>query len=142
MAALTAARNTVEKDNPAAFVHEAAAGLAASATVYQGGIVCKNSSGYIVPGSTSTTLVAMGVAQETVANGAVAGAIKVKAKSCVAKFANSAAGDAITIAEVGTDCYIVDDQTVAKTSGSSTRSVAGKVFEVAADGVFVKIGLF
>ena len=37
-------------------------------------------------------------------------------------FANSASGDLITAAEVGSDCYIVDDQTVAKTNGSSTRS--------------------
>ena len=45
--------------------------------------------------------------------------------------------DAITLADVGSDCYIVDDQTVAKTNGTNTRSVAGKVFDVDADGVWV-----
>jgi hypothetical protein len=142
MAALTAARNTVEKDNPAAFSHEPAAGVATATTIYQGSIVCFNSSGYLVPGSTATTLKAAGVAQEGVVNAGANGAAKCKLRSCVAKFANSSAGDLITIADVGADCYIVDDQTVAKTSGGSTRSVAGKVFEIAADGVFVKIGLF
>lgn len=142
MAALTAARNTLEKDNPAAFAHEPAAGVAASTTIYQGSIVCKNASGYLVPGSTATTQVAMGVAQETVVNSGSAGAVKVKLRSCVAKFANSSAGDLIGIADVGSNCYIVDDQTVAKTDGTGTRSVAGKVFEIAADGVFVKLGLF
>ena len=39
--------------------------------------------------------------------------------------------------DIGSDCYIVDDQTVAKTSGTNTRSVAGKVFDVDADGVWV-----
>jgi hypothetical protein len=56
-------------------------------------------------------------------------------------FQNSTAGDLIAQADVGTDCYIVDDQTVAKTSGTNTRSVAGKVQEVdAALGVRVKVG--
>lgn len=142
MPALTAARNTVEKDNPLAFSHEPAAGVAASTTIYQGAIVCFNSSGYLVPGSTSTSQRSAGVAQETVVNSGTAGAARVKLRSCVAKFANSSAGDLITIADVGADCFIVDDNTVAKTNGSSTRSVAGKVFEIAADGVFVKIGLF
>ena len=41
---------------------------------------------------------------------------------------------------MGSDCYIVDDQTVAKTNGTNTRSVAGKIIAVDADGVWVKIG--
>lgn len=45
--------------------------------------------------------------------------------------------DAIALADIGSDCYIVDDQTVAKTSGSATRSVAGKIFDVDAAGVWV-----
>ena len=56
------------------------------------------------------------------------------------KYGNSSAGDLIAQADVGADCYIVDDQTVAKTNGSSTRSVAGKIIAVDADGVWVKIG--
>ena len=52
-------------------------------------------------------------------------------------FANSASADLISLADIGADCYIVDDQTVAKTSGTNTRSVAGKVFDVDADGVWV-----
>ena len=43
-------------------------------------------------------------------------------------------------ADVGADCYIVDDQTVAKTNGTNTRSVAGKIIAVDADGVWVKLG--
>ena len=51
--------------------------------------------------------------------------------------ANSSSADAITLADIGSDCFIVDDQTVAKTSATNTRSVAGKVFDVDADGVWV-----
>ena len=53
------------------------------------------------------------------------------------RFGNSASGDLIAIADIGNDCYIVDDQTVAKTNGTNTRSVAGKVHDVDAEGVWV-----
>ncbi len=43
------------------------------------------------------------------------------------RFANSAAGDLITKADIGAACYIVDDQTVARTNGTNTRSPAGVV---------------
>ena len=51
------------------------------------------------------------------------------------KFANLAA-DLVTHAERGKSCYIAVDQTVAKTNGGATRSVAGKVLGVEADGVW------
>lgn len=141
MAALTAARNTVEKDNPAAFAHEPSIGLAAATTIYQGSIVMENA-GRLVPGSTATGLTSMGVAQETVVNSGAAGSVTVKLRSCVAKFANSSAGDLIAGADIGNTCYVVDDQTVAKTDGTGTRSAAGKVMSVESDGVFVAVGLF
>jgi hypothetical protein len=52
-------------------------------------------------------------------------------------FANSADTDEITTADIGSNCYIVDDQTVAKTDGTGTRSIAGEVFDVDAQGVWV-----
>ena len=42
--------------------------------------------------------------------------------------------------EQGT-AYIVDDQTVAKTNGSSTRSAAGTIVDVDAQGVWVRVGI-
>lgn len=44
-------------------------------------------------------------------------------------------------ADVGADCYVVDDQTVARTSATNTRSRAGIVVAVEPDGVWVQIGL-
>ena len=43
----------------------------------------------------------------------------------------------IAAADIGNNCYVVDDQTVAKTNGTNSRSVAGKVHDVDAIGVWV-----
>lgn len=107
----------------------------ASTTIYAGALVCVNAAGYAVPGSTSTTLKAVGRAEETVDNSAGAqGAKTVELTIGKFKYANSSAGDLIAVAERYDDCYIVDDQTVAKTDGTSTRSVAGKIADIDADG--------
>ena len=47
-------------------------------------------------------------------------------------------GDAVTIADRYNQCFIVDDQTVARTDGTSSRSAAGIVIDVDADGVWVQ----
>lgn len=112
-----------------------------NSTVYAGSLVCFNASGHIAVGSTATTLIAAGVATETKTNSGSAGSTNVRFRQGVFKFNNSSAGDAIAIADIGDDCYIVDDETVAKTDGSSSRSRAGKVIDVVSDGVFVLIGL-
>lgn len=43
---------------------------------------------------------------------------------------NSDSTDQVTQQQVGSLCYCVDDQTVAKTSAGGTRSVAGRVWKV------------
>jgi hypothetical protein len=50
---------------------------------------------------------------------------------------NSAAADLIAKADIGASCYVVDDQTVAKTNGGGARPRAGKVFDVDEYGVWV-----
>ena len=52
--------------------------------------------------------------------------------------ANSTA-DPVTLAQTGKDCYVVDSQTVAKTSDTNARPVAGKVLGLENDGVWVLI---
>lgn len=115
--------------------------VAASTKIYLGALVCTNAAGNAVPGSTSTTLKARGIAQEQVDNLAgSAGDKTVPTRTGIFPFKNSASGDLITRADIGNDCYIVDDETVAKTSGSSTRSIAGKIKDIDASGVWVAIG--
>ncbi len=132
MAALAADRNTPEEVGR---VYEDAP--AAGQVIYKGALVCLNASGAIVVGSVSTTLKALGVAQNSTLDQAYPG--KIRAKRGTYRFANSAAGDAIAAADYGASCYIVDDQTVAKTSGTSTRSIAGIIRGVDAQGVWVEI---
>lgn len=136
MTALAAARATPEMLGPIINVP-----VKASTTCYQGGLAVA-SSGYAAPGSTATGLIALGVFEANADNSAGSnGAISVNIRPGTFKFANSASTDAIAQAEVGASCYIVDDATVAKTSATSTRSIAGKVIAVESDGVWVKIGL-
>ncbi|MDY0212559.1 MAG: hypothetical protein RBR06_06100 [Desulfuromonadaceae bacterium] len=133
MAELTQDRNTMRREGAGLTL-----GIAASTKVFAGGIACRNATGYAVPGSTSTTLKALGAFQAQADNSAGGDGGKMaqirKGTFC---FGNSASTDAITIADIGNDCYIVDDQTVAKTSGTSTRSVAGTVADVDSTGVWV-----
>lgn len=134
MAALTTARNTKQRigevfDFP----------VKAATTCQQGGLAVLDA-GYATPGRTATALIAAGVFLES-ATAVAAGDATARVERGIFKFGNSTAGDLIAQADVGADCYIVDDQTVAKTNGSSTRSRAGKVTAVDADGVWVQVGI-
>jgi hypothetical protein len=110
--------------------------------VFQGGLVALDAGGNLVPMSTATGLKCVGRAEESIDNSAGAdGDLSCKVKPGCFRWANSAAGDAITKAEVGSVCYGVDDQTVAKTDGTGTRSAAGIVHSVDTDGVWVISGI-
>jgi hypothetical protein len=109
--------------------------------VYAGSIGCINSSGYLTKGATATGLKCVGRINEQVDNSAgSAGDLNAEVENGIFRFANSADADAIALADVGNVCFIVDDQTVAKTSGSSTRSPAGIIEDVDTDGVWVRMG--
>jgi len=115
--------------------------VAAAATIFAGALVCLDAAGNAVPGATAVNLKARGRAEEAVDNSAgVAGAKTVKTKRGTFRFENSAGGDEITATDIEKVCYIVDDQTVAKTDGAGTRSVAGKVVSVETAGVYVEVG--
>lgn len=139
MAALTAPRNTKESQQG---LHELP--VDAGKVCYAGGIGCLDQAdGLAKPGVTATTLVALGRIENTADNSAGAdGAVKVLVKEGDFWWGNSASADAIAIDDIGKNCYIVDDQTVALTSGTDTRSIAGKVVNVDATlGVLVRMGL-
>ena len=117
-------------------------GVADGVHIYAGTLAVKNATGFAEPGSTALNKVALGRAKEEVDNTDGAdGDLSITIEEGEFKFDNSAAGDAITVADIGSDCYIVDDQTVAKTDGTGTRSKAGVITGVDDDGVWVKVGL-
>lgn len=134
MAALTADRNTVRRDGV-----EFGDPVAASTVIYAGSMVALNASGDAVPASAAATQRTRGVAEEHVDNAAgAAGAKKVIVRRGLFRFANSASTDLIARADIGNPCYVVDDQTVAKTSNSNARPVAGTIRDVEAAGVWVE----
>jgi hypothetical protein len=109
--------------------------------IYSGSLVCVDAGGFAVPGATALGLRAVGRAEARADNSAgVDGAIRAKTWRSIFRWENSAAGDAITQADVGNDAYIVDDQTVAKTNGTNTRSRAGVIVDVDDLGVWVLTG--
>jgi len=133
MTAMSKARSIVESQGVFSFVP-----VKGATTILQGALVV-TSSKLARPGYTATGLTVVGVAEETVVNNAADGAAKVLAKRGTFKFFNLAS-DPITAGAEVQECYVVDDQTVAATDGGGTRSKAGKIIQVEADGVFVRVG--
>ncbi|WP_323780137.1 hypothetical protein [Thalassovita sp.] len=134
MTALTADRNTPRYEGD---IRQG--GVAASTKIFGGAIVMRNAAGYLTKGQTATGLVGVGRAEEQVDNSAGAnGALNIDYRPGSHRYANSASTDEITAADIGAKCYAVDDQTVAKTDGTSTRSPAGIVDDVDALGVWVR----
>jgi hypothetical protein len=113
--------------------------VAAATEIFAGGLIVLNA-GVAEPGSEATDLKAVGRAEEYVDNSAgSAGDKTVRVRRGLFRFANSAGGDEITLADVGGSAYIVDDQTVAKTDNTGTRSAAGTIEDVDDAGVWVNI---
>ncbi len=112
--------------------------MAAAVLGYSGALAVLDANGNVKPGVTGIGLSGLGKFSDTFDNSAgIAGAKNADVDVGVFQFANSANADAITQADIDRYCYVVDDQTVAKTDGGSTRSVAGIVADVDAQGVWV-----
>lgn len=136
MVAATQDRNTkrragVERHDP----------MGANQTIYAGTIVCLDAAGNAVKGAATATLKARGIAVEQAVNGAGIGESRVRSRPEEALLANSAGADEITRADIGGDCFIADDQTVAKTNGGNTRPLAGKVVGLDGGNVWVRVGI-
>lgn len=110
-------------------------GVKTSTTLYVGGIVCTDSSGYAVPGATATGLKAWGILgrtplsspiQGSVTNSGSSGAINVDVFQG-AFYLDNSGSDPVSITNIGTLVYMSDDHTVCATNGSSTRSVLGEM---------------
>lgn len=134
MTALAGDRNTPERSGDHREI-----GAAAGAVLYAGAMAAVNAAGFAVPVTSAVGLKGAGRVENRIDNtGGAAGAQRVKIRAGIFRYANSAAADALSQADIGSDVYGVDDQTVAKTSASNTRSVVGKLFDVDDQGVWVK----
>lgn len=133
MTATTADRNTEMREGRIVSVP-----IAGGQLIRAGVIVGVNANGLALEGKTEADLTYIGRSELYVDNTAGAdGAQSVQVRRGAAfKWAN-AADDPVTQACFGKPCFIEDNQTVAKTNGSGTRSQAGIVVGVVADGVWV-----
>lgn len=144
MAALTNQRDTPHlSDPPVSMVDQA---VKTNVKLFRGGIVVTDATGYGIPAATATGLICVGICDPQDAATAVIDATGVASGGKIARVAegchrigNSSAGDLIGQTEIGKVCYLVDDQTVAKTDGTGTRSKAGVVENVDAQGVWVRM---
>jgi hypothetical protein len=113
--------------------------VAASVKIWAGALIMRNAAGYLTRGATATGCVEVGRAEQTLDNTGAAGSATVEYRVGTFLFSNSGGGDQITIADIGDVCFIVDDQTVARTDGSGTRSRAGIVDGIDSAGVWVRM---
>ena len=114
--------------------------MGASTTIYRGTIVSLDQSGYGFPGTASLVRTPIGVATEQKVNSGAAGAKTIRIQKGCFGFVNSAGDDLVTFADVGRPCYVVDDQTVARTSANGARPFAGRVARIENSLVFVEVG--
>jgi len=135
MAALTANRDTPRKLS----AHDMQHGYTGidSAAFYKGALLMYDRSDQRVkPATAATDAVCLGRGLTRVTTGA-SNTLTVESESGIFRWGNSSAGDAITAGHIGLACFMVDDQTVALTDGTGTRSKAGTIYDVDATGVWV-----
>lgn len=152
MTALTAPRSTpsLATGKDAWTTHP----VAANVKIYPGAQVALNATGYLVPATSVTTLKVIGVAspkgnQYTRTGPAQVvlgyidttdladGAVECTVQHPIALMVNS--GTSITKADIGNDCFAVDDQTVAKTNGGTSQVTRGDVTFSGTDAVGVTV---
>ena len=113
--------------------------VAANAVIWKGTIVALNA-GNATAGAAGAGRVTVGIAQASADNtGGAAGALRVDVKRGTFLLRNSAGADEVTAANIGSPCYVVDNDTVARTHATNTRSVAGTIRAVGDGGVWVQI---
>ena len=94
--ALSAAKSTQNLDGRP-YPSRITLGVKTSTTVYQGGLVAVDSTGYAVPASVSTTHYVQGVALATVTNSGSSGTVTVDVRPGTWLFKNSSSSDEITV---------------------------------------------
>lgn len=109
-----------------------------STKVFKGALVALNA-GFAAPGTAATSLVAVGVASETSDNSSGSdGAVSVLVEEGIFEF-NNHGTNTVVQANVGSDCFIEDDNTVGNVSTGKSR--AGKVVGFSGTKVLVKVAL-
>lgn len=119
MAALTESKSRKYISNAASFIRNFA--VAANTTIYEGGMVCVNASGYLVPAADTANFRFIGVANETVdnstgSNGDLNCAVRINTVEWVTK-------SSPVVADLGKVCSATDDDTVAVAVGTNVKGI-------------------
>ena len=127
MTALTSDRATSQRDG-----RERSFTVASGVTIYAGALVMLDGA-TVKPGAVASNKRAVGRAEADATAGDT-----VKVRRGVFRWANDTATNGnLRTQDIGQDAYILDDQTVSRIATS--RTVAGKVFDVEDNGVWVEI---
>lgn len=138
MAALTDNRDTQEMLSSFSMRHEKLAG--SSDEFYKGQMVCIDvdaTGSPIVPAvAGDLTLRVVGRCETRLSAGG-SNTAKVKYKSGIFKWNIGTSGEAIDANDVGKICYVIDDNTVGISGNSAANAIAGRIYQVDSDGVWV-----
>jgi hypothetical protein len=121
--------------------------ISANTRLFKGALLGKNSSGQVIPGGplAGGTVAIVGVSSAQYNNltggefGGLANSVDVEAEYGVFGF-NISSTAAVTAADVGTVVFCEDDNTISRTSQTSTLAAAGVLTEVRNGKAFVWIG--
>lgn len=105
--------------------------IAGTIVLWRGAMVFNNASGY-ADMTTGNGLKCLGVSpadQDNLAGAAAAFRAEIVCDE-IFDFAIGTSSDALVDADVGATVYAIDNATVGKTSGSSSRSIAGTLVEI------------
>lgn len=112
--------------------------VAANAVIHGGAAVVVDS-GYADRATTKLGLKFIGIAEQAIDNtGGADGAQSVEVRRERLFHLKNSQADPISQADLFNNCYLVDDETVAKTDGANTRSVAGRIVEIDSTGIWVE----
>jgi hypothetical protein len=138
MAAITIERNTARGAESAFPSGPLPYKMKGGVKILKGTIVVLDA-GFAKHGVAAASLIVVGKAAETVDNTAGAdGALEIQVEEGIFKFGNHGV-NTVVAANVGSDCYIEDNQTVGNLITGKSR--AGKIMRLESSGVYVKIGL-
>ena len=125
-------------------------GLTANATVYRGSVATTRSGYLVAASSPASTDIVWGIIADGVGSGSdtqgitgasTNGGVTVDIETGTFFLAGGTSSDALVATDVGATVYLIDEQTVGKTSNGNTRPVAGVLeFVDPTYGLAVKLG--
>lgn len=120
-------------------------GVAATQVIYNGALVAKNASGFLVPAATTAGLRVVGVADlenhpKLDTTGQSNGDTKITVRLGIWPFKIGSSTDAVTAADEQNDVYVLDDETISRLPGAG-RPIAGQLFLVDGTTAWVGIGV-